>query len=335
MLRGIVVSRAIRGGVFDFFDLSHSVLYNCSQRNPCQRQVSNSVRQVSGRVFYFTVVILILSVLVQLLAAVIAWKQMRFSGKYGYAWACISIALLLMIVRRVQSLVTVIAGGSYDFPNEVIGLVISLMMVAGVWGLRLIFVDLNRKSKDLLRLATIDTLTGLANRNHIFTSAAQEIQRAIRTGHSLSLAIIDIDDFKSVNDRYGHAAGDLLLSVLGDLFKSTLRSGIDMAGRIGGEEFLLLLPETEIEQARQAMERLRASVANMRLIHDGHELKITICIGIAVIANVQGDSDALLKGLMRRADVALYSAKGAGRNRVLIWTTDLVDQFSNKNLPGL
>jgi diguanylate cyclase (GGDEF)-like protein/PAS domain S-box-containing protein len=167
---------------------------------------------------------------------------------------------------------------------------------------------------EIERQARIDYLTGLANRRHFMELAEQELTRAMRYGSPLSIAMMDIDHFKRVNDTYGHKTGDVVLQKLSQLCQATLRE-VDIIGRIGGEEFAIILPETDGEKAAEVAERLRASIAKTEIpLETGLPLHFTVSIGIATL---QG-SDVNVDMLLNLADKALYEAKHSGRNRVRV-----------------
>lgn len=153
----------------------------------------------------------------------------------------------------------------------------------------------------------IDELTGLANRRAIQARLQDEIERSIRYGHPLSVLMIDLDDFKSINDRFGHAAGDEALASTAHAIESSIRS-IDLAGRFGGEEFLVLLPETATPGAEVVAERIRSSVEDSG--------RVTVSIGLAALSADDRDPS----NLVERADVALYDAKRTGKNRVVLFS---------------
>lgn len=162
--------------------------------------------------------------------------------------------------------------------------------------------------------AWIDPLTQTANRGHFMELAKEEFERCRRYGHPLSVWMLDIDHFKAVNDTYGHHVGDLTLQALVSTSRKALRDW-DILGRMGGEEFAVLLPETEPEQSLQVANRLRAAVANTAgALENGEPPRITISIGIATVHDDDTDLDELLK----RADQALYEAKRSGRDRVCL-----------------
>jgi diguanylate cyclase (GGDEF)-like protein/PAS domain S-box-containing protein len=171
--------------------------------------------------------------------------------------------------------------------------------------------DSKRLQSELERLAAFDELTGLGNRRHLLQTMEQEFERARRYARPLALMVIDVDHFKAVNDRHGHAAGDLVLQRLSAAFVEALRE-TDRVGRLGGEEFAAVLPESNVEQARNAAERVRAAVAALRVPHDGAVISPTVSIGVA---EVRPGHD--VQQVLARADEALYAAKRDGRNRVV------------------
>ena len=188
--------------------------------------------------------------------------------------------------------------------------------------------ELNRVNEELReanlileKLAAADGLTDLANRRHFFERATAEVLRTQRYGHPLSLQILDIDHFKEINDQFGHAAGDEVLKYFADILRASLRSN-DLAARIGGEEFVILLPESGIDDALALAERIRHTIESTVIRFDDHHLTITVSIGVATLLAGEISPDAML----RRADSALYQAKQAGRNRVLSSTFNETDK---------
>lgn len=172
--------------------------------------------------------------------------------------------------------------------------------------------DRKRMEQDLIRLATIDSLTGICNRHHFLDRAAQEIKRARRYGHGgLALLMMDLDHFKNVNDRHGHEAGDKVLSGMASTVLDLLRES-DVMGRLGGEEFAVLLVEAGGGEAVSVAERLRATLAQSPVKINGSSVSYTVSIGVASLTA----SDKDVEDLLRRADQALYRAKRLGRDRV-------------------
>jgi len=163
--------------------------------------------------------------------------------------------------------------------------------------------------------ATFDKLTGVSNRQTLLGALFSEVERANRYGRPLSVAFVDIDHFKSVNDSYGHATGDIVLRGVAQTIKANLRAS-DQVGRYGGEEFMLVLTETDVDVGATLTEKLRNIVAKQRFpVESGEPISVTISIGIA------GGGGGLLRtdNLVRDADAAMYSAKSLGRNQTYIF----------------
>src|SRR5690606_18009811 len=165
--------------------------------------------------------------------------------------------------------------------------------------------------QEIYQLATHDALSGLYNRRHFSETLDHEIARAHRHGHLLSLCIVDVDLFKSINDTFGHLAGDDVLRRIAGVIRGHVHGG-DLAARIGGEEFAVLLPESDLAAAVAFADRLRAAVAATGFESCGAPRSITISIGVAAAATPAADGAAL----MAAADTALYRAKETGRDRV-------------------
>lgn len=161
-------------------------------------------------------------------------------------------------------------------------------------------------------MATTDELTGLWNRRYFMQAGKHEFERSVRYNTQFSLLMLDLDNFKRVNDNCGHAAGDEALRHIGLLIKKTLREA-DIPGRIGGEEFGIILPHTDIENAFVLAERLRKNIGGNSIDCDGHNVSVTVSIGATVYHKGFRDFDDML----RIADSALYQAKDNGRNCVV------------------
>jgi diguanylate cyclase len=162
-------------------------------------------------------------------------------------------------------------------------------------------------------LATRDELTGLVNRRHMASLLDRERQRGVRSGRGFSLAMVDIDHFKAVNDHYGHPVGDDVLRTFAHHAPQALR-GTDVVARWGGEEFVLLLPEAALSAARIGVERLRGRVAATPMAHlSGVPIRVTVSVGLT--EHIAGES---VTQTLERADRALYEAKAQGRNRTVV-----------------
>lgn len=202
------------------------------------------------------------------------------------------------------------------FPDGRVTDVLLAATVAEVGGTDIVLtvlVDISSRKEmeaHLERLATTDSLTGLPNRSYFFASAAAEIKRAQRYERPLAVVMVDIDFFKRINDAYGHKTGDLALMSFADLCRTVVRDQ-DVVARLGGEEFGILLPESDQQSALSLAERLRAAVEALRV--DFFPTTMTISVGVSEV--LPGES--VVDGALSRADQALYAAKRSGRNRVV------------------
>lgn len=173
-------------------------------------------------------------------------------------------------------------------------------------------------NKQVEKLATVDELTQLFNRRQFFFLAERELHRRGRSFRSLAVIMADIDHFKKINDTWGHPAGDAVLSEVARRLKGALRE-MDILGRYGGEEFSIMLLDTDRRDALEIAERLRRSVQNTPVRADGRDIAVTISLGVALRSQ---DEETTLDTLIARADKSLYQAKEAGRNRVVTAATE-------------
>ena len=167
------------------------------------------------------------------------------------------------------------------------------------------------------QLASTDGLTGLYNRRHFFELAAREFNAALRYQHRLAMLMFDMDGLKQINDTFGHAAGDRLLVMVAQTAAAQIRS-VDVLARYGGDEFVVLLPQTSTQKALPIAERIRTSIEAMRMETDKGPLGITLSIGMAEIRHAPVDEN--VENVFQRADKALYTAKAEGRNRTVIYS---------------
>ncbi|MEM9059537.1 MAG: diguanylate cyclase [Pseudomonadota bacterium] len=177
--------------------------------------------------------------------------------------------------------------------------------------------DFEYACKELQLQAFTDPLTGLPNRRAFYETFEKELARHDRFGVPLSVALADIDHFKLVNDRYGHAAGDEVLAKFAHVLTREFRS-FDGIGRIGGEEFALLFPHTRLAEASLACQRIMTSIANTPIMTDAGEISVSVSIGLTEVGPAEHDRDQILK----RADELLYAAKTSGRNCLRIDSDD-------------
>jgi diguanylate cyclase (GGDEF)-like protein len=171
--------------------------------------------------------------------------------------------------------------------------------------------SMDNMNRSFQNLANTDELTRLANRRRMTDVLYQEVGRAQRNQRTFSIIIFDIDYFKKINDQYGHDAGDLVLAAIPDILRKVLRTP-DVCARWGGEEFLILLPETGLEGAKRVAERLRIAFEEYRIRHQDGVLSVTVSLGVCEFRSVKS-----LEACLKQADKNLYAAKAAGRNCVI------------------
>jgi diguanylate cyclase (GGDEF)-like protein len=190
-------------------------------------------------------------------------------------------------------------------------LLLSLFLVVGVfvaWRIYQLHIEADK-------FAFTDFLTGIANRRHFIHELESEIRRSQRYGSAFAFAMVDIDHFKKINDQYGHHAGDLILQNFCLRCVSALRTS-DMVGRLGGEEFGILMPMTDLHEAARVIERLRSEIDHSVMSDHGEQIHYTASFGL--VSTSQLSEQQGLAHLMKMADAALYAAKQQGRNRVFI-----------------
>ncbi|MDH4161742.1 MAG: diguanylate cyclase [Nitrospirota bacterium] len=184
-----------------------------------------------------------------------------------------------------------------------------------------------------MEIARSDELTGLFNYRVLLEKLAEEIGRQARTGRDLSFIMIDIDNFKRVNDRYGHLEGSRVLAQLGALLRDTFRTGsTDSCYRYGGEEFSILLAETDIGKALEVAERLRSAIEQYPFTLKSAHSDEVLTVSLGVSSRRKGDSKGAME-LIREADVALYRSKSLGKNRVTGYSADLTMPDRTQNIP--
>jgi len=236
---------------------------------------------------------------------VLKLSERALAGVAAYLLASYSVAVLLRYH---------LYAGALDLRVEVISAV--LVVVSSVWfAVAASYISnlrarLRSSLQQIAALATRDALTGLSNRRQIDLDLQAAVGHAQRHGVPLCVALVDVDHFKSVNDRFGHTVGDEVLASVAGALAASLRAG-DHVGRFGGEEFLVIMPATTMAQAGTAVERLRARLETLPPLPSG-ERPVTASFGVAAW---RGDESAA--DLVRRADRAMYRAKNAGRNRMV------------------
>ena len=239
----------------------------------------------------------------------VAWSAVKTQKPVRVGYIVVEISRAELAIRQhemLQITLVILLGGLLLASG------LSSRIAAGVMAqLDAASAELRQQKEAAEALARTDALTGLANRRAFDEAAYHEIQRAQRYGTPLALVMADLDYFKSVNDKYGHHVGDLVLQDFARVLLASVR-GIDIVGRWGGEEFVILMPGTDLEEARQVAERMRLAVAGAPTKFDGKACGYTASFGVAALLAETPTMDSLLG----RADAAMYRAKDNGRNRI-------------------
>jgi two-component system, cell cycle response regulator len=210
-------------------------------------------------------------------------------------------------------------GGAHDYLKKPFEAAELLARVGAAIHVKKLQDQLEQRNADLDRISRTDELTGLFNRRHLDEELGRRNAVALRHQEPVCVLLLDLDHFKHVNDTYGHPAGDLVLQAFADRIRLGLRAG-DIAGRWGGEEFLVVLPRTDLGGALDVAERIRAATAASSVTVGGRDIRVTVSGGCAL-----GPSDSV-QALVELADQCLYRAKDAGRNRIV---TAAASQVSN------
>ena len=258
--------------------------------------------------------------------AAAAYAINLFFRARAYRLACGSLALALglMMGRCISPLLHVLNNGHVNLVDAWLSIPISLLLMLGMRQFKKLLIELGGQQFLLEEYSKVDSLTTATSRPETFARAGIEIERSFRNKQCVAFLMIDIDHFKIVNDTYGHPAGDLTLTNLVNLCQAELRA-IDILGRVGGEEFLLVLPATNLSQATEVAERLRKKVSQKPCASWGeHQIPITISIGVAVF-DPSIDKNHISKEITQKyyeaCDHAMYRAKAAGRNQVCVEQT--------------
>lgn len=268
---------------------------------------------------YIAISLYSLSLLTQVSTAFFAFLlATRASTHYRWGWIFLGIGLFLMIGRRVSPIISILETQHYNLTDAVLSLPISACLLIGVYGIHKLMTKINEGNALLTLLSQTDPLTKCLSRNEILFRLTNELKRVERGGHILSIFEIDIDHFKAVNDRYGHDVGDEILCSLTHSIRTQLRSN-DFLGRIGGEEFVVILPDADETSALISAERIRKYIEqHTHYSHLGNQpVKITVSIGVLTIKKLPAmyQISEILESVLKRADQAMYAAKNNGRNQ--------------------
>jgi diguanylate cyclase (GGDEF)-like protein len=211
---------------------------------------------------------------------------------------------------RMEDVLMGLRGGAHDYLKKPFEPAELVARVAAALHVKRLQDQLRERNADLDRLSRTDVLTGLYNRRHLEEELVRHHREATRHGDRLSVLLLDIDKFKHVNDTYGHPAGDVVLCEFGQRLRDQLRGG-DIAGRWGGEEFLVILPRTDLAGAIHVAERIRRATEATPATADGQIIPVTVSGGCVVGPGASVDE------MIHTVDTQLYAAKAAGRNRIL------------------
>jgi len=233
----------------------------------------------------------------------------------GGDWPGYIFTILLTGRDSRESIVAGLEAGADDYLTKPVDEAELLARMKTGWRIAELELRLRTAREEAVKLSLTDSLTGVNNRRHLTDSLPGEVTRARRFGRPLSVVMCDIDHFKRVNDTYGHAAGDMVLRAFATLLVRQVRVDIDWVARFGGEEFVLVLPETDLAGGVLAAERLRAAVAALEVGFEGQTIRLTSSFGVASAGPAWPD-DAVAELLLTQADQCLYVSKKLGRDRV-------------------
>ena len=265
-----------------------------------------------------------LALVAQILTVIVCLVSYQHASDYRFGWISLALGFTLMLAWRADMLLHFSMIPADNILDAFLSVLIAACLLWGVIVIRLILLDLERKKNQLENLVKYDQLTGAWSRIETVAKSHSEIERSLRTGKPLAFLMLDIDYFKKINDSYGHQVGDEVLKNVTIFCLNALRK-IDVFGRVGGEEFLIVLPETDVKQAVEVASRLCKNLAQ----HTCYQLKLGPCINVTVsigVAIMDPMGEMLLENnpltfekFFNRADEAMYQAKKNGRNQISVW----------------
>ena len=271
---------------------------------------------------YLAIACYLLALALQFTSALISALLFKHLDKYQSGWAFLSIALLIMIYRRISPLIYIYETHIVILTDAIAALVISLFLLLGVLGLKKIVLDLEEKNKQLKSQAKVDILTEAFTHDEAYHRGKDDIARSYRNKESIGFIMIDIDYFKRVNDHYGHLAGDLILKKLSQICKKEIRN-VDTFARFGGEEFLAILPGIDNPQLKELANRLRVKIEKFNFKYLDEKINVNISAGTSLFDPTRDKNkniNSTFLKYVKRADDAMYIAKAKGRNRVIQWS---------------
>ena len=255
----------------------------------------------------------------QILASYYAIHLFLKSQLYRYASGFFALGIGLLTLSGISPVIHILGGDQFKEGEAALSTAVSISLLLGVIFFKKLLIDLEQKNFILNQFLKNDALTSALSRAETIARSELEIKKSFRSQKSMAFLMLDIDHFKLINDTYGHPIGDQVLINLAQVCKEELRE-IDIFGRVGGEEFLIALPETPESEAIDVANRLRIAVAQRGLATAGDKpLFITVSIGIAIFDPQDDqylDSSAVMRKYYGLCDSAMYHAKQAGRNQV-------------------
>jgi diguanylate cyclase (GGDEF)-like protein len=278
--------------------------------------------EFSLNMIIFSIACYLIALIIQLASALISTFLFKHLNKYQSGWAFLSIALFIMIYRRLTPLNLILESQKVVISDAIASLIISIFIFLGVIGLKDIVLDLEKKNNQLKNEAKIDLLTGAYGREEAYLRGKSDISRSLRNKKPIGFIMIDLDYFKKVNDQYGHLAGNVILKKLSSLCKNEIRN-VDTFSRFGGEEFLVILPNIDDLFLNEVAERLRRKIEKFNFNYLHKKIHVNISAGVSYYNPNKDRStnpNSIFLKYVKRADDAMYIAKDKGRNRVEQWT---------------
>jgi diguanylate cyclase (GGDEF)-like protein len=240
-------------------------------------------------------------------------RRVREAELPGYVYI-----LLLTGHGSSEHVVDALGSGADNFIRKPVDPAELLAHVNAGWRIVQLERSLRAANEQIRRLTVIDPLVGTFNRRHLDDELLKEVERARRYGHCLSAVMADLDRFKNINDTYGHIVGDEVLREFARRARGAIRLGSDWIARFGGEEFVIVLPETPLAGATATAEKIRTILQATPVLTSAGPLRISASFGVAALTPTSDSTALSSAALLRRADEALYRSKLAGRNRVML-----------------
>lgn len=260
-----------------------------------------------------------LGAIFQLIASIVALFQTRKLSVFSTGWILLSLGFAIMLTRRVGPLITLLKSQEYSFIDATLTFSVSLLLLIGVLKLRKLFDHMQHQEQKLEQISKFDFLTGALSRYSIIEQGLLEIERSKRLKKPVAIILIDVDKFKNINDKYGHLAGDFVLQQITTICKKILRE-IDMFARYGGDEFISIFPDSDIQEIKKVANRLQIEISESPFKFQNYELKVSASIGIGSYdPSIDTDLTSLnpkeiLEHLIHQADQQMYEIKESNKS---------------------